>query len=126
MNNIKEIVRKRVRGIFRLRRINKGRNLKMNKLKKTLRKTKGEAFKRKMNKERFRIKELFAGDVGDIFSIGKSVSEMSRQKINSTSFNGTPNALFGRSPRLVATEGQESKTRRKIEMNKLREKASKD
>ena len=40
MSNIKEVVRKRARGIFRLRRINKGRELKMNRTREEVEKEK--------------------------------------------------------------------------------------
>ena len=111
MNNIRKTMIKRARRVFRLRKINKGRDVKMSNIKNELRKAKGKAFKRQMNDACFYVRELFARVVKTFFSHGKVVSDAHNQQANNTSSS------------LLIMGEKKNKGRREIKMNNLTEKA---
>ena len=111
MSNIRKTMIKRARRVFRLRKINKGRDVKMSNIKNELRKAKGKAFKRQMNDACFYVRELFARVVKTFFSHGKVVSDAHNQQANNTSSS------------LLIMGEKKNKGRREIKMNNLTEKA---
>ena len=95
MSSIRKTMRRKARRVFRLRRTSKEGGLKMNKLRRTLRK-------------------MFAGGVKMFFfSHGKVVSDAHNQQANNTSLRTS----CGRLSRLVAMGEKKNKTRKKVEMN---------
>ena len=116
MSSIRKTMRRRARVVFRLRRINKEGGLKVNKLRKTLRK-------------------VFAEGVKTVFSHGKVVSDTSNQQANNTLFGLVMmgkktnkmrrkikmSSITNKAKRINEGASKENKMRRNIEMNNMKE-----